>query len=135
MISSRYVLRQRLNVGAVRHLRVGHDGGRVGVGQHHLIAFGLERLAGLRAGVIELRRLANDDGPGADDQDLRDVIAAWHLFLPLLHQPHEILEQVMRVVRAGRRLRVILHREQRQRAVAQAFQSIVVQVDVRLQDF
>ena len=61
MISSRYVAGQRLDVGAVGHLRIGHDGGRIGVGQHHLVAFRLERLAGLRAGVVELGRLADDD--------------------------------------------------------------------------
>ena len=40
----------------------------------------------------------------------------------------------MRIMRPGRCLRVVLHREQRQRAMAQAFQSIVVQVDVGFQD-
>ena len=65
--------RERLDVSAVGELRIGHDGGRIGVGQHHFKALGLERLAGLRAGVVELRRLANDDGARADDQDFRDV--------------------------------------------------------------
>ena len=50
---------------------------------------------------------------------------------PLLHHLHKIPEQVVRVVRAGRGLRVILHAEQRQRAVPQSFQRIVVQIDVR----
>ena len=40
----------------------------------------------------------------------------------------------MRVMRAGRGLRVILHGEQRQRAMAQAFQRIVIEIDMRLQD-
>ena len=71
--------RERLDVGAVGDLRVGHDGRRIRVGQHHFIALRLERLAGLRAGVIELRRLADDDGPGAEDQDFRDVSAFGHL--------------------------------------------------------
>ena len=65
--------RQRLDVSAVGDLRIGHDGGRVGIGQHHLESLGLERLASLRPGVIKLRRLANDDRARADDQDLRDV--------------------------------------------------------------
>ena len=69
--------RERLDVGAVGRLRIGHDGGRVRVHQHHLVAFGLERLAGLRAGVIELRRLADDDRSGADDENLRDVSCVW----------------------------------------------------------
>jgi hypothetical protein len=41
----------------------------------------------------------------------------------------------MRVMRAGRGLRVILHAEQRQIPMPQAFQSLVVQVDVRQLDF
>ena len=41
----------------------------------------------------------------------------------------------MRVVRAGSGLGVVLHAEQRQRAMAQAFQRVVVQVDVRQFDF
>ena len=41
----------------------------------------------------------------------------------------------MRVVRAGSGFGVILHAEQRQRAMAQAFQRVVVQVDVRQLDF
>ena len=77
---------ERLDVGAVGHLRVGHDGGRIGVGEHHFVAFGLKRLAGLRAGVVELGRLANDDRPGADDEYFRDVVAAWHRYsLPPFH--------------------------------------------------
>ena len=38
------------------------------------IALLLERLAGLRARVVELAGLADDDRPGADDQNLRDVV-------------------------------------------------------------
>ena len=41
----------------------------------------------------------------------------------------------MRIVRAGCGFRVILHTEQRQVPVAQAFERIVVQVDVRQFDF
>ena len=72
---------QRLDVSAVGDLRIGHDGGRIRIGQHHFKALGLERLASLRPGVIKLRRLANDDGARADDQDFRDVSSSWHQFL------------------------------------------------------
>src|SRR5215469_7147540 len=41
--------RERLDVGAVGHLRISHDGGWVGVHQYHFVAFRFERLAGLRA--------------------------------------------------------------------------------------
>ncbi len=70
--------RHRLDVSAVGNLRVGHDGRRIRIRQHDFIALRLERLAGLRAGVIKLRRLADDDGPGAENQDLRDVSAFGH---------------------------------------------------------
>ena len=63
----------RLDVDGVRHVRVGHDGGRVRVDQHHPVAFLAQRLAGLRAGVVELAGLADHDRPGADDQDGLDV--------------------------------------------------------------
>ncbi len=59
-----------LDVDDVGDALVGHDGGGVGVdedGGDALLAHGL---AGLRAGVVELRRLADDDRPGADDEDL-----------------------------------------------------------------
>ena len=59
----------RLDVGGVGHLRVGHDRRRIRVDQHDAIAFLAQRLAGLRAGVVELARLADDDRAGADDQD------------------------------------------------------------------
>ena len=39
--------RQGLDVGPVSQLRVGHDGGGVGIDQHHLVTLGLEDLAGL----------------------------------------------------------------------------------------
>src|SRR5579864_5434739 len=71
--------RERLDVSAIGNLRVGHDGRRVRVRQHHFVALGLERLTGLGARVIELRRLPDDDGPGAEDQNFRDVIATWHV--------------------------------------------------------
>ncbi len=70
--------RDRLDVGAVGELRVGHDGGRVGVDEHDAVAFLLERLAGLRAGIIKLARLADDDRAGADDEDAVDVSALGH---------------------------------------------------------
>src|SRR5438067_7723595 len=41
----------------------------------------------------------------------------------------------MRVVRAGRSFRVILHAEERQRAVAEAFERVVIQINVRQLNF
>src|SRR5215467_6114619 len=54
---------------------------------------------------------------------------------PLLHHLHEVLEQIVRVMRAGAGLRVILHAEQRQIAMAQALERRVVQIYVRQLDF
>ena len=79
------VHRERLDVGPVGQLRVGHDRRRVGVDQHDLEPLGAQRLAGLSAGVVELARLADDDGPGADDEDAVDVGALGH------EQLHELL--------------------------------------------
>ena len=71
--------RDRLDVGCIRQLRIGHDRRRIGIDQDDPIALGLQRLAGLGAGIIELARLADDDRAGADDQDGVDVCAFWHV--------------------------------------------------------
>ena len=68
----------RLDVGRVGELRVGHDRGRVGVDQDHADALGHQHPAGLGAGVVELAGLADDDRPRADDQDGLDVVALRH---------------------------------------------------------
>src|SRR5258708_29417896 len=54
---------------------------------------------------------------------------------PLLHHLRELLKQVMGIVRSWRCFGVILHAEQRQISVPQAFQCLVVQVDVCQLDF
>ena len=76
----------RLDVGHVGRLRVGHDRRRVAVDQDDLVALLAQRLAGLRAGVVELAGLADDDRAGADDEDALDVGALGHLQLLLIHQ-------------------------------------------------
>jgi hypothetical protein len=78
MIFSTAFGRDGFDVSAVGELRVGHDGGRVGVDEDDAVAFFLEGFAGLRAGVIELARLADDDRAGADDEDAVDVGAFRH---------------------------------------------------------
>src|SRR4051812_3986351 len=75
------VASKRFDVSTIREIRIRHDGGRVGIRQHHFIPFGLQRLASLRAGVIKLRRLANDDGARADNQDFGDVSSFGQLWL------------------------------------------------------
>ena len=69
---------QRLDVGGRGELRVGHDRGRVRVHEHDLVALLEQHPAGLRARVVELGGLADHDRPGADHEDLLDVVAARH---------------------------------------------------------
>ena len=64
--------RDRLDVSAVRELRIGHDRRRIRVHQDDFVALFLQRLAGLDAGVVEFAALADDDGAGADDEDFAD---------------------------------------------------------------
>ena len=66
------------DVGAVGQARVGHDGRGGAVHEHHAIAVGLQHLAGLRARVVELARLPDDDGAASDDEDGLDVFALRH---------------------------------------------------------
>ena len=72
----------RLDVGGVGELRVGHDRGRVGVDQRHPQALAAQHAAGLGAGVVEFAGLADHDRTGADDQDVLDVGALGHQRLP-----------------------------------------------------
>ena len=60
---------ERLDIRHIRDAGVGHDGGRVGIDQHHLVAFFLEGLHGLGAGIVEFTALADDDGTCADNQN------------------------------------------------------------------
>ncbi len=72
----------RLDVGGVGHGGVGHDGGRVGVNQNHPVALLSQRLAGLRARVIKLTGLTDDDGSRAQNQNAFNVGAFWHQASP-----------------------------------------------------
>ena len=59
-----------LDIYMVGNILVGHDGCGVGVDQHHLHALFLQGTAGLGAGVVKFSGLADDDGAGAQHQDL-----------------------------------------------------------------
>ncbi len=61
--------RDRLDIGGVGQIRIGHDRRRIGIDQDDPVALVLQRLAGLGAGIVELAGLADDDRAGADDQD------------------------------------------------------------------
>ena len=58
----------RLYVYGIGGVRIGHDRGGIRVDENDPIALFLERLAGLRARVIELAGLPDHDRPGADNQ-------------------------------------------------------------------
>ena len=76
-----------LDVDRVGHLRVGHDRRGVRIHEDDAVALLLERLAGLRAGIIELARLADDDRAGANDQDAFNVGTFWHVVGVSLPRP------------------------------------------------
>ena len=61
--------RERLEVDDVGHARVGHDRGRVGVEEDRAHALLAQGSAGLRAGIVELGGLADDDRARAQDED------------------------------------------------------------------
>ena len=67
------------DVGGVGEIRVGHDRRRVGVHQDHPVALLAQDSTRLRARVVELARLADDDRPAADQQDRFDVGALGHV--------------------------------------------------------
>ena len=59
----------RLDVSHIGHFRVGHDGGWIGVHQHHFIAFFTQSFTSLRARIVKLTRLTDDNRPCAYDQN------------------------------------------------------------------
>ena len=61
--------RQGLDVRRVGELRVGHDRGRVRVDEDDPVTLALERADGLRARVVELAGLSDDDRARPDDED------------------------------------------------------------------
>ena len=77
---------QRLDVDMIGNVRVGHDGGGVGVDEDRLDALRFQGTAGLSTGVVKLRRLTDDDGAGTDDQHLFDTRVFRHC-RSLLSQP------------------------------------------------
>ena len=76
-----YFRSDRLDIGSIGHLRIGHDRGRVGVDQDHLKPFFLQSLTGLSARVVKLAGLTDHNRPGADDQDPFDIRPFRHRFL------------------------------------------------------
>ncbi len=70
---------QGFHIHPVGDVHVGHDGGRVGVHQHHFQSFFLQGPAGLGAGIVEFSRLTDDDRAGTDDHDFFYILFFWHI--------------------------------------------------------
>ena len=51
-----------LNIGAMRKLRIRHDGGRVGVDENDFVSFFGEGLASLDPGIVKFAPLPDNDG-------------------------------------------------------------------------
>ena len=64
------ILRNRFQIHFVRNSLICHDRGWIAVDQDSFNPFLGNRLARLRPGIIELRRLTDDNRPGADDHHL-----------------------------------------------------------------
>ena len=61
--------RDRLDVHAVGDVGIRHDCGRIAVHKDDFDAFFAKGAAGLGAGIVKFRRLPDDDGAAADDED------------------------------------------------------------------
>ena len=68
----------RLDIRGIRHLRIGHDGRRVGVDEDDANTFFAQHAARLSARVVEFGGLPDDDRAGADNHDGFDVGALRH---------------------------------------------------------
>ena len=71
-----------LHIHLVGNVRIRHDGGGVGVDEHHLIPLLPEGQTGLGAGIVEFRRLSDDNGAGTDHQNLMNISTLRHSAYP-----------------------------------------------------
>ena len=106
---------ERLDVGGVGEVGVGHDRGRVRVGQDDPVALLAQHPAGLGARVVELAGLADHDRAGADERGSTAMSCAIGHQAVVRHRRscEQSLEEVAGVVGAGAGLGVVLHAEGR----------------------
>ena len=64
------------HVGGIRHGRIGHDGGGVGVDQDNGVTQLTKRFTRLGSGIIELTGLPDHDRTGPYDENLLDIVPA-----------------------------------------------------------
>src|SRR6202011_3126104 len=113
------------------------DRRRVGVDEHGRDPFFAERLARLRAGVVELRRLADHDRARPEDEHLARLLGLHRAADRLQYRPtladhfYDPVVQVLVVLRTGTALGVVLDAERGQRAMTEAFDRAVVEVALR----
>ena len=74
-----YFRRDRLDVGAIGKLWIGHDRGRVRVDQDDLITFLAQCLARLHPGIIKFAALPDHDRTGANEQNFFELVIPRHL--------------------------------------------------------
>jgi hypothetical protein len=70
----------RFHIGPIGRFRVRHDGGRIGVQKDNGVPFFLESLAGLGPGIVEFTGLADNDGPGTNNQNFLNIRSFRHGF-------------------------------------------------------
>src|SRR5690554_498870 len=73
----------RLDVGGIRHHRVGHNGGRVRVNQDDAVAFLTQGFTGLGSGVVKFARLPDYNRACAQNQDAFNIGPFWHVLVNL----------------------------------------------------
>ena len=73
---------ERFKVNLIRKMFVGHDRCRVGIGKHDIDSFRFQNTARLRAGIIKLCGLADNDRSRTDHKYLFDGIISGHVYCP-----------------------------------------------------
>ena len=68
----------RLDVGCISHFRVGHDGRRVGVHQNDAVTLFTQGFTRLRARVVKLTRLTDNNRARTQNQDTFYICTFWH---------------------------------------------------------
>jgi len=71
-----------LDVGDIGQLRIRHDGRRIGVDENDSEPLRFQGSHGLRAGIVELTGLADDNRARPDDEDAFQVVSFGHGGLP-----------------------------------------------------